>query len=792
MFKGKNMKVKENSVIKLIAYAPLFVIPLFILVIVISVAKENKLNFEKTKNRVELDLINSKNYAIKAKIDSIVDLVNYQNDILEKKLSNRVKDRVNTAYKVAIELYEQNKSLKTKKEVKDLIINALRPMSWNNEDSYIWISDYAGELQLGPEYLNHLEGTSILNFKDAFGRYIIKEEINVVKNKTEGFIWDTFIKPQDPLRRYYEQIVFVKALGVYNWYLGSAEYLDTATKVNETEILNAIKKVSDNKNEYIFVVKGDGTLLLNYGEPELVGKNVLKTKKYSINSSFEKIFKKLELEDELFLDYIWLNPLTKLVEKKYSYFKKIKGTSWIVGSGFYKSDVKVIATEQTTRLYKEYNLRINQIMYIGLILIIISLIGSLLISRYIKNKFFTYKKKLMENGLELKKTNEKLNDIIDNINDLIWEADISGIYTYISPQSKRILGLLPCDILGKSPFVFMYKKEAFRVLSLLASILENEKPILQLRSIYIHQNGTKVYLETSANPIFDMKNNLIGYRGTHRDITERIKYDEIIQNTNKELKELNDNLQLKVNVEVAKNKENEEQLSSQAKLAALGDMIGNIAHQWRQPLSIISTIASGVKLKHQFNNLEPNEVPIKMNEIVDKTKHLSQTIDTFRNFLKEKKIFREIVLQNCVNESLKIIGTTLTDNYIQLEKNYEEKTPIFITSISNEINQVIINILSNAKDAIIDKDIHNAWVKISIMKNQKSAIITIEDNAGGIPLDIISKVFEPYFTTKHKKQGTGLGLHMSYRIIVDSLNGNLYVKNSDFGAKFFIELPLTN
>jgi len=264
---------------------------------------------------------------------------------------------------------------------------------------------------------------------------------------------------------------------------------------------------------------------------------------------------------------------------------------------------------------------------------------------------------------------------------------------------------------------------------------------------------------------------------------ELLKYNE-------ELKNLNENLENKVKEEIEKNKEKEIQLFAQTKMVAMGEMIGNIAHQWRQPLSVISTIASGVKLKYNFKQLDYEDLPKQMNEIVDKTKHLSQTIDTFKNFLNEKKLFEEIILQDVITSSLKIIGSSLKNNNINLQHNLIENKPITVSTVSNELIQVFINILNNAKDAIMEKKIQDPWIKIDVIKMDDEVHIIIEDNAKGIPEDIILRIFEPYFTTKHKSQGTGLGLHMSYKIIVENLKGQLYAQNSEHGAKLFVKLPL--
>ncbi|MEA3499190.1 MAG: DUF3365 domain-containing protein [Campylobacterota bacterium] len=292
---------------------------------------------------------------------------------------------------------------------------------------------------------------------------------------------------------------------------------------------------------------------------------------------------------------------------------------------------------------------------------------------------------------------------------------------------------------------------------------------------------------------------------TFTNITElnnlKNNLENIIELKTKELQNINNMLEQKIKEEVDKNREKDKQLFENIKMAQMGEMIGNIAHQWRQPLSFISTAASGVKLNYEFGILNEKDTLKYMDAIIEKTAFLSETINTFRDFIKEKKEIKEVILQERIDNTLNIVGTSLKDKHIKLKNFIDYDNPIKITMVVGELSQVIINIINNSKDILLEKEIcdksdpssyhEDAWIEISLKRTDTTAIITIEDNGGGIPNEIISKIFDPYFTTKHQSQGTGLGLHMSYQIVVESLKGKLYVKNTDNGAKFFIELPLS-
>lgn len=242
--------------------------------------------------------------------------------------------------------------------------------------------------------------------------------------------------------------------------------------------------------------------------------------------------------------------------------------------------------------------------------------------------------------------------------------------------------------------------------------------------------------------------------------------------------------------EQKKKQEQEAIIIEQSKMNSMGDMMENIAHQWRQPLSIISTCASGIQLKKECGTLEENDLLKYMAKILKATNYLSKTIDTFRSFIKEEDKIKELVIQDKIDTVLNILQASLQNNFIKVIKNINYDNPIKITLLEAELSQVLINIITNAKEILIKNHIEDKWIKISLLQENKTALITIEDNGGGIPESILSNVFDPYFTTKHPSQGTGLALYLSQRIVTGSLKGKIYVKNTQNGAKFFIELPL--
>ncbi|MCD4758171.1 MAG: hypothetical protein K8R39_07870 [Arcobacteraceae bacterium] len=243
-------------------------------------------------------------------------------------------------------------------------------------------------------------------------------------------------------------------------------------------------------------------------------------------------------------------------------------------------------------------------------------------------------------------------------------------------------------------------------------------------------------------------------------------------------------------------KKKDKLLYEQSKMASMGEMIGNIAHQWRQPLSIISTAATGMKVQKQFGNLTDESFNETIDTIDSNAQYLSKTIDDFRDFIKGNRTKEEFTFDIIMKKLLHLIKPSLVSHHIEFIVDVEEN--ITINGYLNELVQCLINIFNNAKDAVKVKDESDRLVFLEAKVIDKTLHIIVKDSGGGIDSTIIEKIFDPYFTTKHASIGTGLGLHMTYNLIVDGMHGTIDADNSNFvykgkkykGAIFHISLPL--
>jgi signal transduction histidine kinase len=236
-------------------------------------------------------------------------------------------------------------------------------------------------------------------------------------------------------------------------------------------------------------------------------------------------------------------------------------------------------------------------------------------------------------------------------------------------------------------------------------------------------------------------------------------------------------------------KKNEKILLDQSKLAAMGEMISIIAHQWRQPLCSIGSIITTLKLKYNLKKIDLNTYDQKLTQINNYVQYMSNTIDHFRDFLTKDSKKDLVKLELIVNDTYALIKNSFDLIGIKvIIKSSDTLNNIFI--YKNDLIQVVLNILNNAKDALVSNNKVNPQITINFSQIDSFQIIEIEDNAGGIDINIIDKIFNPYFSTKEKKNATGLGLYICKMIVEKHLNGEINVKNTENGALFTIKITV--
>ncbi len=316
----------------------------------------------------------------------------------------------------------------------------------------------------------------------------------------------------------------------------------------------------------------------------------------------------------------------------------------------------------------------------------------------------------------------------------------------------------------------------------------------ELQSIYkkMHKSEEKDFRNCAAcgyNSCLDMAvavhNGLNKYENCHVYQEKELRIEqETLNNMVGELADLNKQLQSEFNGR----KQQEQLLIQNSKLAAMGEMVGMIAHQWRQPLSSISTIAGNLQVYIDLEMYEKDQFTGMLEEINNHSQYLSNTINDFRHFFKPDNPRDTVIIDEVIGNTLGIIGKSLEYKNIVLIREYSFKNQIL--TYPNELMQVFLNIIKNSSDAFVDNEVVNPQIIIRGHETPEYHVVEIEDNAGGIPVDIINMVFDPYFSTKGPSVGTGLGLYMSKLIIEEHCGGELGTWNTSEGACFSVKLPV--
>ena len=357
------------------------------------------------------------------------------------------------------------------------------------------------------------------------------------------------------------------------------------------------------------------------------------------------------------------------------------------------------------------------------------------------------------------------------------KTDLNGKIIYASDRFCKISGYKPEELIGKTHSIVrhpdtpkeIYTKmwERIRQDKTWAGELKNRK-----------KNGGFYWVKAIVMPLYNHQGEKIGYTSIRHDITDK-----------KKIEELNKNLEKRVSEEVKKNREKEKQMLHQSRLAQMGEMISMIAHQWRQPLSAISSSSLAINIKAKLGKLDKETAIELSNNISEYSQHLSSTIDDFREFFKPNRGKEETTYEALIRSALSIVEVSLKNKNIETKLDFQCNATLL--TYPNELKQVILNLIKNAEDALMERHISEPKIEIVTYREGNSAILEVHDNAGGIPENIIDKIFDPYFSTKLEKNGTGLGLYMSKTIIEDHCNGKLEVENGPEGALFRITLEFT-
>ncbi|WP_419768647.1 ATP-binding protein [Arcobacter sp.] len=480
----------------------------------------------------------------------------------------------------------------------------------------------------------------------------------------------------------------------------------------------------------------------------------------------------LEENSKMFLT---IDSLTKKIEFLFQYEKFILDEFTKID----KNDYAYISRQITLTTYYS----IFFLLFIIILTVTIIFIMNKKVLK-IEVKLMATQNSLRDSLSELKNSRKLLQNIIDSVPASVFWKDKNNVYV---GANKFFLHDAKCekqeDIIGKTDYEMPWKDtEASKYISDDNSIMKSGIARLQIEETQTNEKNELIKVLTSKVPLFDINNKVIGILGIYIDITEKEKIAEELFQKDK-------------------------LLAQQSKMASMGEMIENISHQWRQPLSFILTSATGIRLKNDYECLDSMFLKESLVGIENTVNHLNKTIDDFRNYFKPDKEAKFFKIELVVDNVFSLVESKLKNKLIKIVKNIED---VKAFGFENEFIQVLLNIINNSIDELEKIKSENKLIFVKakeievcgseVSKNVskcKCVEIKICDNAGGIPKHIIKKVFDAYFTTKAEDKGTGIGLYMSKEMIKKHMNGSITVENKIFthenkeymGAEFTILIP---
>ncbi|TLP38447.1 cache domain-containing protein [Arcobacter arenosus] len=519
----------------------------------------------------------------------------------------------------------------------------------------------------------------------------------------------------------------------------------------------AIREIRfNNDRAYFFIIDKEGKNQLHPIMPELEGKDVYNTRDSKGSYIVKEPLELLKKKDEIFYNWYWVKSQEDKKEyKKIGFIKNFHELNWVIGTGEYLEEFSKDTQEKILKQIEK--LRYGKNSYF-----IVTNKDEKYISHVNKNLINKDVFKILE------ETNTT--ESIDTIKKILKTKEGFVTLDFFKPNSNvvssKIIYLKNIPNWGWTISTGFYVDDASKA-------IEDEKKRIE-----------KEYQENLKNLLFIFLISII-------ILVPLFFYISFI--IEKKFKKYKDSIQEHID----ENQKQYKLLAQKSKLTAMGEMLANIAHQWKQPLSLITTSTSSIKLNKELGIKDDEFLYKSIDNIQINANHLAETINDFMDFFRPDKNKNKFFMKDVIAKTLKLLSSQFQAKKIEIIQQIQD---ISIISYERELLQVLLNIISNSKDAILENSIENGLIFIEIYKNENNVIIEIKDNAKGINENIKERIFEPYFTTKNKAQGTGIGLYMSQEIITKHMNGTIEVDNIQYeynkqiekGAIFKITLPISN
>lgn len=744
-------------------------------------------------DKMRTDYVERQKQMIKREVEHVVDIINYKKAQSETLAKTKIKSRAYEACDIVQNIYEQNKELKTDIEIQKMIVDALRPVRFNDGRGYYFIDSLSGKNILYPLYPS-FEGQNIINLQDSGGEYVVKKEFALLREKGEGFVTGYWSKPDADSTKDFKKITFVKIFKPYDWSIGTGLYVDDIEEQIKAKLIGQINNIRFGKNGYIFVDDWQGVSIAHGAQPELIGTNMWEYEDSRGTKTTQRLIAASKKKDGDYVSYWWRKPDTEKERPKIAYAKGLPDWKWFVSTGVYLDDVE----QNIATLQAALDAQIKAKFLIFIIIIVTIFVLFLILFNWLSNQlkqdfnlfisFFDqavysdkkidqeavqfveldqmaeYANKMLQDKIYarqgLRDEKEQLFVTLRSIGDGVITTDTSGRVELMNRVAEQLTGWNQDNAAGRMlSEVFNIINENTRepvehpVTTVLAKghIVE-----LANHAILISKDGIEYNIADSAAPIRDIKSNIRGVVLVFRDMTE----------------------QLKTEVELLKSK----------KLESVGILAGGIAHDFNNILAGLFGNIELAKIKLSRNHEAYPHIETA-DQALERATRLTKQLLTFAKG--GDPILEEVNLQEVVQTSIRF---NLSGSNVKARFNLPDDL-WNVKADKGQISEVIANLIINARQAMPDGG--SLYIKAENIKYRKKSTarhlsgnfvkLSIRDEGVGISTKNMEKIFDPYFSTK--QTGNGLGLATAHSIITQH-NGHISVASKpDIGTTFTIFLP---
>lgn len=754
--------------------------------------------------KIKVDFIESQKKLIQTQVESAAKFIAYSRSKTEQRLKENIRERTYEAYSISLNIYNENKYLKTDTEIKKMIKDALRPIRFNQGRGYYFATDFNGIEQLFADR-PELEGKDLSDMTDTQGRYVIRDMIGIAKTSGEGFYDYTWTKPNRGGKDF-PKIAFIKKFEPFDWFIGTGEYLDDVEKDIQSEVIGHLVSIRFDKEGYLFASTYSGEPLFTNGQITRGGADISDLTDPNGIKIFQKQREAVKHSGGGFVEYSWKKLTHSDPSPKIAFVMGIPDWEWIVGTGVYIDEIENVIAYKRQELYSSLQQHIARIALIFGLMLTVSFIAIYRIHAEIQKNFniffhfferaakksekispeefsFSEFRKMADSANtmaekrlsiehSLRESEAKYRYLFENMSDgvAIYTVMNNGedfVFSDFNAAGEKADHISKEEVIGRNLTDVFPGAENFGMIEVLRRVYHSGIP---------EHHPVRLYQDERIsgwrdNYVFKLPSGEVA--AIYTDETERVRAEEIMR-------------------------EQEEQLQQAQKMEAVGLLAGGIAHDFNNILSIIMGNAElALNQQSEYDNIRKY-----LEEVITASLRARDVVRQLLSFSRRSdKEQKPISISLIVKESLKLIRASIPSD-VDIRQHIAAEYDI-VSADPTQIHQVIINLCTNAAHAmqehggVLEIRLDNTELKsedmilYSELSEGSYLRLIVSDTGTGIPPEIQDKIFLPYFTTKKLGEGTGLGLSVVHGIVRNHKGAIRVTSIPGQGTSFSVLLPIT-